>query len=156
MSKLQILDKAPDFSALDSYGNQVSLKDFAGKFVVIYFYPKDDTPGCTVEANDFKDNYKNFVDLNTVIIGVSKDSCKRHVKFTEKYELPFILLSDEDLQICKDYKIWVEKSMYGKKYMGIERSTFLIDPQGVVKKSWHKVKVKNHVNEVLQVVKDAS
>ena len=153
MHKLEVSSKAPDFSLADANEKQFSLADFAGKNIVIYFYPKDDTPGCTIEANDFKEYYNEFDKLNTVIIGVSKDSCKSHVKFITKYDLPFILLSDENLDMCKAYGVWVEKSMYGRKYMGIERSTFLIDTNSVVQKIWSKVKVKNHAKEVLEITK---
>mgnify|MGYP003332072056 CR=1 FL=1 len=145
--------KAPIFNLPTDGNGMVNLSDLLGKNVVLYFYPKDNTPGCTQEAKDFKDNIKLFKDKNTVIIGVSKDNVVSHDKFKNKYELPFILASDEDLKTCNDYGIWVEKSMYGKKYMGIERSTFIISPQGKIQNIWRKVKVKGHVNEVLEAIK---
>ncbi|MGE0754268.1 MAG: thioredoxin-dependent thiol peroxidase [Alphaproteobacteria bacterium] len=143
-------DKAPAFSVASDSGESVSLQDFAGKNVVLYFYPKDDTPGCTAESKDFRDHKTEFDGCNTVILGVSKDSVKSHVKFKGKYNLPFVLLSDEALKLCEDYGVWVEKSLYGKKYMGIDRSTFLIDGKGTVRKVWRKVKVGGHVKEVLE------
>lgn len=146
-------DKAPAFSVEGDDGKKVSLSDYTGKNVVLYFYPKDDTPGCTLESKDFRDNKKHFDACNTVILGVSKDSVKSHVKFKDKYDLPFVLLSDEALKLCEAYGVWTEKSMMGKKYMGIERSTFLIDDKGVVRSAWRKVKVGGHVQEVLTVAK---
>ena len=121
---------------------------------MIYFYPKDDTPGCTIEAKEFRDRMPDFEKNNAVIIGISKDSVKSHDKFKVKFCLPFILASDEDTKTCEDYGVWVEKSMYGKKYMGIQRDTFLIDAQGKVAKIWEKVKPEGHPEEVLQAVKE--
>lgn len=146
--------KAPDFTLLNEKGEQVRLSDFHGKKVVLYFYPKDMTPGCTTEACDFRDNYESFEQLNTVILGVSTDSQDRHMKFIEKHRLPFSLLVDEDHAVCEKYGVWVLKKMYGKEYMGIERSTFLIDENGVVIKEWRKVKVKNHIQDVLSFIKN--
>ncbi len=145
-------DKAPDFSVLNDEGKEVSLKSLKGKKVVLYFYPKDDTSGCTAESCDFRDNIKQFENNNTVILGISKDSVKSHVKFKEKFDLPFPLLSDESLQMIKDYDVWKEKSMYGKKYMGVERTTFIIDEKGIIKEVFEKVKVPDHVQEVLQKI----
>ncbi len=125
-----------------------------GKHMVLYFYPRDDTPGCTLEAKDFKESMKEFEALNTVIIGVSKDSVKSHGDFRKKYCLPFPLASDESGKMCEDYGVWVEKSMYGKTYMGIERATFLIGKTGVIRNIWRKVKVDGHVQEVLNAVKN--
>ena len=127
-------------------------KDLLGKKVIIYFYPKDDTPGCTVEAIDFTNFKKKFDKLNVIIIGVSKDSIAKHAKFIQKHNLEIKLASDEDGSVCKIFKVWVEKSMYGKKYMGIERSTFLFDENLSLIQLWKKVKVKNHVQEVFDHV----
>ncbi len=140
---------APAFSAPDPSGQTVSLSDFKGKTVILYFYPKDDTSGCTVEACSFRDGHKVFRKKGAVIIGVSPDNAKSHTKFIEKFELPFILLSDADHKIAEAYGVWVEKSMYGRKYMGMERSTFVIDPQGKVRAIYRKVKPAEHVAEVL-------
>lgn len=146
-------DKAPEVSLPDDQGNQVSLADFKGKKVVLYFYPKDDTPGCTTEAKDFRDLKAEFDASGAVILGVSKDSVKKHDKFKCKYELSFPLLSDEEGDVCERYGVWVEKNMYGKKYMGIQRATFLINASGVIEKIWPKVSVTGHAEEVLSVVK---
>lgn len=146
-------DKAPDFSLPTDGGGSVSLKDLKGKAVVLYFYPKDSTPGCTNEACGFRDLMPDFSKVDAEIIGVSKDSVKRHDNFKAKYELPFQLASDEDGDVCERYGVWVEKSMYGKKFMGIERATFLIDAKGKVRKVWRKVKVSGHVEEVLEAAK---
>lgn len=145
---------APEFSLKNESGEVVSLKDFSGEqYVVLYFYPKDMTPGCTTQACDFRDAEKNFSDLNAVILGVSADSEDQHNKFIEKHGLPFSLLVDEDHAVSEAYGVWVEKNMYGKQFMGIERSTFLIDPTGTVVKEWRKVKVKDHIQDVLETLK---
>jgi thioredoxin-dependent peroxiredoxin len=149
MSDLTVGAKAPVFSAPDQSGKIVSLSDFAGKTVVLYFYPKDDTPGCTVEACSFRDENVAFQKKGAVVIGVSPDSPKKHTKFIEKFTLPFTLLADEDKKIAEAYKVWVEKSMYGKKYMGVERSTFVIDPKGKLAAIYRKVKPAEHIAEVL-------
>ncbi|OGU34506.1 MAG: alkyl hydroperoxide reductase [Ignavibacteria bacterium GWB2_35_6b] len=146
--------KAPEFILPDSDGNKVSLKDFEGKNVVIYFYPKDLTPGCTVESCDFRDAHPDFKNINTVVLGLSIDSQKKHRKFRDKYELPFTLLSDEDKTVVNEYGVWKEKSMFGRKYMGIERTTVIIGPDGIVKKIFTKVSVPDHVEEVLKVLKE--
>ncbi|ANU23952.1 thioredoxin-dependent thiol peroxidase [Planococcus donghaensis] len=146
--------QAPEFSLKNEAGETVSLKEFAGdKYVVLYFYPKDMTPGCTTQACDFRDAQADFSALDAVILGVSADSEDRHNKFIEKHGLPFSLLVDEDHQMSEDYGVWVEKNMYGKKFMGIERSTFLIDPSGTIVKAWRKVKVPNHIQDVLETLK---
>ncbi len=142
--------KAPAFTMPTDGGGKISLKDLKGQKVVLYFYPKDDTPGCTKEACGFRDALPDFTKVDAVIIGVSKDTVAKHDKFKEKYDLPFTLASDEDGKVCEAYGTWVEKSMYGRKYMGIERSTFLIDEKGVLRGEWRKVKVKGHVEEVLE------
>ena len=144
--------EAPDFTAIDQNGEKVKLSFFKGKKnVVLYFYPKDMTPGCTTEACDFRDSLKKFKD--TEILGVSIDSPERHQKFIEKQKLPFTLISDEDKKVVEKYGVWQEKSMYGKKFMGIVRSTFIIDKTGKIRKMYPKVKVKGHVDEVLEIVK---
>ncbi|MBP6085569.1 thioredoxin-dependent thiol peroxidase [Candidatus Gracilibacteria bacterium] len=144
---------APQFTALSSTGNPVSLADYRGKYVVLYFYPKDDTPGCTKEACGFRDSYQEFEQNNVVILGVSKDSVASHQKFQNKYQLPFVLLSDEDLAICKAYHTWGQKSMYGRKYDGIFRVTYLIDPEGMIKQVFPKVDPVLHAKEMLEAVK---
>ncbi len=145
--------KAPQFTLKDQSGKSVSLKDFLGKKVVLYFYPKDDTPGCTKEACNFRDDFKEIKKENAVILGVSADSETRHKKFVEKYKLPFTLLSDENKKVLEKYGVWKEKSMYGRKYMGIVRSTFIIDEKGKLKKIFPKVKVTNHNKEVLEALR---
>ena len=145
-------DKAPDFTLLDQDGNKVKLSSFKGRKVLVYFYPKDDTPGCTKEACEFRDAVKKFSSKKAVVLGVSPDSLKAHDKFIAKFGLPFVLLSDADHAVAEKYGVWVEKSMYGRKYMGIERSTFVIGPDGKMKAAFRKVKVDGHVDEVLAAV----
>ena len=146
-------NKAPDFSAADQNGNKVKLSSFKGKKnVVLYFYPKDMTPGCTTEACDFRDQFKKF--KTTEILGVSIDSPERHQKFIEKYDLPFTLISDVDQKVVNKYGVWQEKKLYGRTFMGIVRSTFIIDKSGVVRKIFPKVKVKGHIDEVMEVLKE--
>lgn len=145
--------QAPQFTLQNEKGEAVSLNDFKGKQIVLYFYPKDMTPGCTTQACDFRDAYEDFSSLNAVILGVSMDDANRHTKFIEKHGLPFSLLVDEDHAVCEAYGVWVLKKNFGKEYMGIERTTFLIDGQGIVKQEWRKVKVKNHIEQVLQTIK---
>lgn len=146
--------KAPDFSLPDSQGIEVALSDFIGKNIILYFYPKDNTKGCTLEAVSFRDNYEKIQESNTIILGVSKDSIKSHINFVNKHNLPFKLLSDSEGKICELYGVWKEKSMYGRKYMGIERTTFLIDKEGTIMKIFPKVKVKGHVEEVMKYIQD--
>ena len=148
---LSIGMKAPDFSvSFDSEtAETISSDSIKGWHKVIYFYPKDDTPGCSKESQDFRDMIDAFKAANTMIIGVSRDSVESHDKFRKKYSLPFALASDESGKMCEDYGVWVEKSMYGKSYMGIDRSTFLIDKDGIVRQVWRKVKVPGHVQDVL-------
>ncbi len=141
--------KAPDFTLPTDGGGSVSLKALKGRTVILYFYPKDDTPGCTTEACGFRDNLAAFNQADAVVIGVSKDSVQRHDKFKAKHGLTFTLGSDEDGAVCEAYGTWIEKSLYGRKYMGIERATFLIDGKGVLRREWRGVKVKGHVEEVL-------
>src|SRR3954470_7170854 len=152
--KVHIGEKAPDFHLTNQNGKTVSLADFLGKHVVLYFYPKDMTPGCTTEACDFRDQHEQFEELNAVIIGVSPDPVDRHVKFIEKHSLPFVLLADENHEVAELYDVWKLKKNFGKEYMGIERSTFLIDKAGNVVKEWRKVKVKGHVEEALETLRE--
>ena len=146
---LEVGIKAPDFTLPDKHGNSVSLSDFLGKKVVLYFYPKDSTPGCTRQACAFAQNHSNFEDKNVVVIGVSKDSVASHLKFAEKYELPFVLLSDPELMAIQAYGVWQEKKLYGKVSMGVVRSTYLIDEQGVIEKVMPKVKPDTNATEIL-------
>lgn len=153
MSKVSIGKKVPDF-ALPATGEQhIRLSELKGKKVVIYFYPKDSTPGCTTEGQDFRDHYNQFKRANTVILGVSRDSIKSHENFKTKQAFPFELLSDKEEKLCALFDVIKEKNMYGKKLMGIERSTFLIDDQGVLRAEWRKVKVAGHVEAVLAAAK---
>ncbi|MGD8547034.1 MAG: thioredoxin-dependent thiol peroxidase [Thiohalophilus sp.] len=145
--------KVPDFTLPATGDQELSLSDFMGKNVVIYFYPKDSTPGCTREGQDFRDNHAKFKRQNTVILGISRDSLKAHDNFKAKQEFPFDLLSDKEEQVCKLFDVIKMKNMYGKKVRGIERSTFLIDDKGKLRQEWRKVKVDGHVEEVLDAVK---
>ncbi len=143
-------DTAPDFTLPRDGGGTLTLSALRPKKVVLYFYPKDDTSGCTKEAIAFTEHLEAFDAAGAVVVGVSKDSVAAHDKFVKKHELGVILVSDEASQVCEEYGVWAEKSMYGRKYMGIERSTFLIDEQGTVARAWHKVKVPGHAEEVLK------
>jgi thioredoxin-dependent peroxiredoxin len=147
---IEVGSPAPDFTMPTDGGGEVSLSSLRGKKVVLYFYPKDDTSGCTKQACGFRDALPDFTGINAVVIGVSKDSVTSHDKFKKKYELPFILASAKDTDTCDAYGVWVEKCMYGKKYFGIERSTFLIDGDGIVRGIWRKVKVDGHTGQVLK------
>ncbi|WP_312472549.1 thioredoxin-dependent thiol peroxidase [Neobacillus sp.] len=151
---VQIGKQAPDFRLEAHNGETVSLENFKGKNVVLYFYPKDMTPGCTTEACDFRDQAHQFNDLKAVILGVSPDPVERHQKFVEKYGLPFMLLADTDHQMAEDYGVWKLKKNFGKEYMGIERSTFIIDKEGKIVKEWRKVQVKGHVEEALSFIRE--
>lgn len=150
MTSLKVGDKAPDFTLPADGDSEVSLSSFKGQKVVVYFYPKDDTPGCTTEACDFRDNMKRLEQSGIKIIGISKDTAQKHDKFKTKHDLNFTLASDAQDQICEAYGTWTEKNMYGRKYMGIERSTFLIDETGTITHIWRKVKVPGHVDEVIK------
>ena len=153
INKVKIGEKVPEFS-LPSTGNKtVELSELKGKNIIIYFYPKDATPGCTIEGQNFRDNIRKFSLLNTVVLGVSRDKISSHEKFKKNQKFPFDLLSDEDEKLCKIFNVMKEKNMYGRKFFGIERSTFLIDKKGVLRNEWRKVKVKNHVGDVLQTLK---
>ncbi len=149
---LNVGDKAPDFAAPDQDGTIRRLKDYEGKKLVLYFYPKDMTSGCTVEACDFRDNLNRLIGHGAELLGVSPDSSKSHQKFITKESLNFPLLADEDRAVASAYGVWVEKSMYGRKYMGVERTTFIIDEKGRIAHIFAKVKVKGHVDEVLNAL----
>jgi thioredoxin-dependent peroxiredoxin len=149
---LDIGDKAPAFTLPTDGDGSVSLSKLKGKKVVLYFYPKDDTSGCTAEACAFRDMFPRFKKMDAIVIGISRDSIASHDKFKKKYELPFTLASDAEGKVTEAYGVWVQKSMYGRKYMGIERATFLIDEKGKIAQIWHKVKVPGHADEVLKAV----
>ncbi|PPR09486.1 MAG: putative peroxiredoxin bcp [Alphaproteobacteria bacterium MarineAlpha11_Bin1] len=146
-------DTAPAFDGMTDGGNKIELRELKGKKVVLYFYPRDMTPGCTAEAEGFRDASKEFEKANTVILGVSKDSIKRHENFKAKYDLPFMLISDEDGKICSAYGVWQKKMNYGREYMGIVRSTFLIDEKGKIVEIWSNLRVKGHVEMVLDAAR---
>ena len=150
---LEAGDKAPAFTGNTDGGGKLALKDLKGSKVVLYFYPKDMTPGCTTEAQDFRDAMADFTALGAVVVGVSKDSVKRHDNFKAKHDLPFTLISDEDGKICEAYGVWQMKKNYGREYMGIVRSTFLIDEKGKIAEVWSNLRVKGHVDKVLDAAK---
>ena len=154
MSKVHVGKKVPDFKALLDNEETFKLSENKGKNLVFYFYPKDNTPGCTKEGEDFRDNYSVIKKLNTEVIGVSKDSVTSHQKFVQKFNFPFNLISDENEKVCNLFNVIKEKNMYGRKYMGIERSTFLIDANGKLIKEWRKVRVKGHVDDVIESIKE--
>ena len=145
-------DAAPDFAAQDQDGDEVTLSEYRGKTVVLYFYPRDNTPGCTTEACEFRDAHSGFERLDAVVLGVSSDSVKSHAKFRDKFDLPFRLISDEDKRIHEAYGTWVEKKMYGKTSFGTQRSTYIIDGEGVIKHVFPKVKAKGHAEEVAELL----
>ena len=144
---------APDFDSATTSGGQQQLSDLKGRKLVLYFYPKDNTPGCTLEGQNFRDLHEEFSAANAVILGVSRESIRSHNNFRGKFDFPFHLLSDPDETLCNAYGVIVEKSMYGRKYMGVDRSTFLIDEEGVLRREWRKVRVKGHADEVLEAVR---
>jgi peroxiredoxin Q/BCP len=148
MTTLKAGDAAPNFSATDQHGNQISLESFKGKKVVLYFYPKDDTPGCTVEACNLRDNHNHLINSGFVVIGVSPDPIKSHLKFTEKYELPFSLIPDVDKKIIQDYGVWGPKKFMGKSYDGVFRTTFVISENGIIENVITKVDTKDHANQI--------
>ena len=152
MVRVKLGKKVPDFTATATNDSVFSLSENMGKNIVIYFYPKDNTPGCTKEGEDFRDQFEEFISNNTKVFGVSRDSVKSHDKFICKYNFPFDLIADEDETVCQLFDVIKEKNMYGRKYMGIERSTFLINTNGVLVDEWRKVKVKGHVEEVLDAL----
>ena len=146
---LKVGDKAPEFSSFNQNGENISLKDFIGKNIILYFYPRDNTPGCTAQACNLRDNYKQLQDSGYIVLGVSSDSVKSHDKFIKKHDLPFDLIADEDKSIHKLYGTWIEKKMYGKVYMGTARWTFIIDENGVIKEIIEKVKTKEHTQQII-------
>ncbi|EEH99496.1 hypothetical protein CSBG_03122 [Clostridium sp. 7_2_43FAA] len=150
---MEIGNLAPDFTLMGSDGKEHKLSDYIGNKVILYFYPKDNTPGCTTEACDFRDNIDKITNQNAIVLGISKDNLNSHNKFIEKFNLPFILLSDEDKIVCELYDVIKEKNMYGKKVLGIERSTFIINEEGYLIKDFRKVKVKGHIDAVLEELK---
>ena len=154
MSKVKVGKKVPDFRLPATGEREIALSDYQGKRVVVYFYPKDSTPGCTTEGQDFRDSIHTFRRRNTVILGISRDSIKSHENFKAKQQLPFDLLSDADEKVCRLFDVIREKNMYGRKVLGVERSTFLIDEQGVLRREWRRVSVKGHVAEVLEAIKE--
>ncbi|MFD2046434.1 thioredoxin-dependent thiol peroxidase [Ornithinibacillus salinisoli] len=151
---VEVGKQAPAFTLPNQSGETVNLSDYKGKHVVLYFYPKDMTPGCTTEACDFRDNHESFGELDAVIIGVSPDPVERHQKFIDKHELPFELLADEDHKVAEAYDVWKLKKNFGKEYYGIERSTFIIDKEGKLQKEYRKVKVDGHVEDALTFIRD--
>ena len=153
MNELSEGQKAPQFTANDQNGKSVSLSNFAGKSIILYFYPKDDTPGCTAEACSFRDNYESLLAEGFEVLGVSTDDEKSHLKFIGKYNLPFSLIADTEKKIVEAYGVWVEKNMYGKKYMGVSRKTFIIDKNGMIRKVIDKVDTKNSSAQVLEILK---
>lgn len=150
---LKLGQKAPGFHLPDQAGKEHDLKDYAGKWVLLYFYPKDDTPGCTVEACTLRDNFPKFKKMKAVVLGVSADAVKKHAKFAEKYDLPFTLLSDEKKEMLGDYGVWAKKKFMGREYMGILRNSYLINPEGKIAKIYEKVKPQEHAEEVLADLK---
>lgn len=154
MTLLEVGAAAPSFKTIDQNGEPVALEDFRGKKVILYFYPKDDTPGCTKEACAFRDNFPKFKKLNVEVLGVSVDDEKKHKKFAEKYDLPFRLLADVEKKIVQDYGVWGEKSLYGKKYMGTNRVTYLIDENGKIERVFPKVKPETHAEELLKLLSE--
>jgi len=154
IKQLKIGSKAPSFSLPDSAGNKISLKDYAGKWLVLYFYPKDNTSGCTTEALDFTSSLPEFNKMNCNVIGISPDSCKSHQKFILKHNLQVTLLSDEEKKVLEKYGVWKIKKMYGREYYGVSRTTFLIDTSGKIAHLWENVKVKNHTDEVMSRLKE--
>ncbi|MDM5319247.1 thioredoxin-dependent thiol peroxidase [Bacillus altitudinis] len=150
---IEVGQQVPEIELTGDKGKKVKLSDFKGKHIVLYFYPKDMTPGCTTEACDFRDRHQSFAELDAVIIGVSPDSQDKHQKFKEKHDLPFLLLVDDEQKLSEAFGVWKLKKNFGKEYMGIERSTFLINKEGTLVKEWRKVKVKDHVEEALEELK---
>lgn len=149
---LEVGSQAPDFTLQNQDGESVSLSDYKGKKVILYFYPKDNTPGCTKQACGFAENYPQFVEKGAVVLGISKDSVKSHKKFQEKYHLPFTILSDEELKVIQAYDIWKEKTMYGKNFMGVVRTTYLIDEEGIIIKAFDKVKAADNPMQMLNEI----
>ena len=155
METIEVNDKAPDFNSLDQDGNKIALKDYKGKWVVLYFYPRADTPGCTIEACSFRDSFKRVEAIGAVVLGVSPDTPAAQKKFVDKFDLPFTLVADADKKICNAYGVIQEKNMYGKKVMGVARTTFIIGPDGRIKHIFSKVKPEGHAEQVLEWLKEA-
>jgi peroxiredoxin Q/BCP len=153
---MEIGEKAPEFSSLDQNGEKIALKDFKGKWVVLYFYPRADTPGCTIEACEFRDSFKRIEKSGAVVLGVSPDEPKAQKKFEKEFDLPFTLVADADKAVCNAYGVIQEKNMYGKKVMGVARTTFVIGPDGNIRHIFHKVKPEGHAEEVLEYLKSAA
>ena len=153
MVQLKVGDKAPDFSGINQEGRKISLSDFSGKKLILYFYPKDNTPGCTAEACNLNDNYNSWLGRGFEVVGVSPDSVESHRKFREKFGLKFDLIADTDKEILQAYNAWGEKSMYGKKYMGVLRTTFVIDERGIIQEIFEKVETKDHTKQILNKIK---
>lgn len=151
---VEVGKKITDFTLPNQTGKKISLSDYKGKYVILYFYPKDMTPGCTTQACDFRDNHEKFTDLDAVILGVSPDPVEKHQKFIDKHDLPFELLADEDHKLADDFDVWKLKKNFGKEYYGIERSTFVIDKEGKLLKEYRKVRVKGHVEEALEDLRE--
>src|SRR5690625_2564512 len=151
---IEVNKQAPDFTLKNQDGKNVSLSDYRGGNVILYFYPKDMTPGCTTQACDFRDNYEAFKELNTTILGISPDPIERHQKFIDKHDLPFPLLADTEQEVSKLYDVWKLKKMFGKEFYGIERSTFIIDHEGIIRKEYRKVRVKGHIEDTLAFVQE--
>jgi peroxiredoxin Q/BCP len=151
---VNVHDQAPDFCLTNQEDEKICLSDYKGKWIVLYFYPKDNTPGCTLEAQNFSKNESRFKNLNTMVVGISPDSTESHKKFQQKNDLSVMLLSDPDHAVLKDYDVWKSKKMYGKEFMGVIRSTFLIDPDGKIHYKWEKVKVPGHVEDVLTKINE--
>jgi thioredoxin-dependent peroxiredoxin len=153
MAQLKVGDKAPDFSGINQDGKKISLSDFSGKKLILYFYPKDNTPGCTAEACNLNDNYNSWIDRGFEVVGVSPDGIESHRKFREKYGLKFDLIADTDKEILQAYNVWGEKNMYGKKYMGVLRTTYVIDEKGIIEEIFEKVETKDHTKQILEKIK---
>jgi peroxiredoxin Q/BCP len=152
---MEINDKAPDFNSVDQNGEKIALKDYKGNWVVLYFYPRADTPGCTIEACSFRDSFQRVEKIGAVVLGVSPDTAKDQKKFVDKFDLPFTLVADADKKICNAYGVMQEKNMYGKKVMGVARTTFIIGPDGRIKHIFEKVKPEGHAEQVLEWLKEA-
>ncbi len=152
MAQLKVGDKAPDFSGINQDGKKIGLSDFSGKKLILYFYPKDNTPGCTAEACNLNDNYNSWLDKGFEVVGVSPDNVESHRKFREKYKLKFDLIADTDKEILQAYNAWGEKSMYGKKYMGVIRTTYVINEKGIIQEIFEKVETKDHTEQILKKI----
>ncbi len=153
MTKLKVGDKAPDFEGVNQSGEKIALKDFVGKKLILYFYPKDNTPGCTAESCNLNDNYDSWLEKGFDVVGVSPDSEKSHLKFIDKFGFKYNLIADTEKEMLQAYDVWGEKSMYGRKYLGVFRTTFVIDGDGVIEEVFEKVKTKDHTNQIIEALK---